>query len=244
MTSIVVCIPVHNQEQRIEEVLHRIRNNAPTADIVVIDDGSRDNTYAILKRHQDLYVIRHNTNRGYGAALKAGFSFAVIHKYDYIITIDSDKQHQPSDIPRFLKFMDQSYWDIISGSRYLQAYEDTIKEAPADRMKVNKKITQKINAITGWGLTDAFCGFKMYKVSAIQNLHISEEGFGMPLQLWMQAWKHGLRIKEVPVQLIYNAADPSQMVAATNMCQRYKYYLKCIQQELENNENTNFSSAS
>jgi len=83
------------------------------------------------------------------------------------------------------------------------------KKAPKDRAQINGVITNKIGELTRYALTDSFCGFKAYRVSALKKLTLDEERYGMPLQLWMQAHKHQLIVKEIAVPRIYLHLDRS-----------------------------------
>lgn len=238
----LVFIPVYNEEDTIEEIVSQILQLPYNLDILVIDDGSSDGTREIAKQLRGIRVVLHSQNLGYGQTLIDGFHYASELGFDYLITIDSDKQHQPGEIPLFLEKANKGSWDIISGSRYLGASSENYLEAPEDRVKVNQRITQKINQLTGYHLTDSFCGFKMYRVEALQKLHLTETGYGMPLELWIQAWKNNLTITEVPVKLIY---FDHRLEKATPLrtFRRYRYYLQIIKNETQKYETTDISRA-
>ena len=89
----LTALPVFNEAQHVTEVLDQVVGHA--ADVLVVDDGSTDATPELLAARRDVHVIRHEQNRGYGAALKTAFDFAVLHKYDVLVTIDCDGQHEP-----------------------------------------------------------------------------------------------------------------------------------------------------
>ena len=143
-----------------------------------------------------LRLVTHPANRGYGAALISAFAYAQEHDFEVLVTMDCDGQHEPARIPVLLEAIHDV--DIVSGSRYLRDFrQDT--PAPTDRRNINRTITAEINERFGLNLTDAFCGFKAYRRDALAKLHITETGWGMPLQLWVQAARIGLRIKEIGV---------------------------------------------
>lgn len=201
----LVAIPIYNEASNLQSVLARVRRY--TRDILVVDDGSTDETPELLRREPGIQQIRHIDNRGYGQSLIDAFAYAVTHDYDWLITLDSDEQHDPRLIPEFLRVAREDNADIISGSRYLQRMPGD-STPPLDRRAINQKITDLLNELFGLGITDAFCGFKAYRVSALARLDITVPGYGMPLQLWVQAARLGLRIREIPVHLIYN--DPNR----------------------------------
>jgi glycosyltransferase involved in cell wall biosynthesis len=199
----LTAIPVYNEERYVEHVLTEVRRYS--SDILVVNDGSTDQSEALLARQPDLQVISHPHNRGYGAALISAFAHALEHGYDVLVTMDCDGQHEPSRIPVLLEAIGDA--DIVSGSRYLRDFrQDTL--APHDRRRINHQITTELNERFGLHLTDAFCGFKAYRREALARLRITETGWGMPLQLWVQAARACLRIREVAVPRVY--LDPTR----------------------------------
>src|SRR5436190_22966056 len=127
--------------------------------------------------------------------------------YDWLITMDCDEQHEPAAIPRFIERIESEQSDVISGSRYLQMLPEN-DAPPSDRQAINKIITDELNSRLHLSLTDAFCGFKAYRVSACQRLSLDVDGYEFPMQFWVQAVANHLTIEEIPVRLIYN--DPSR----------------------------------
>lgn len=201
--KVLTAIPVYNEERHVERVLAEVRRYSPH--LLVVNDGSSDGTGTILARQTDLQVITHPKNRGYGAALVTAFDYTLAHDFDVLVTMDCDGQHEPSRIPVLLEAMHDV--DIVSGSRYLRDFrQDTL--APQDRRRINRVITEELNERFGLDLTDTFCGFKAYRREALAKLQITETGWGMPLQLWVQAARLGLRIREVGVPRLY--LDPNR----------------------------------
>jgi dolichol-phosphate mannosyltransferase len=223
----LTAIPIYNEERHLESVLAEVRRYCH--DILVVNDGSTDHTAELLARESDVAVINHSHNRGYGAALSSAFGAAIDHGYDVLVTMDCDGQHEPARIPVLLETIHDA--DIVSGSRYLRDFrQDSL--APKDRRQINEVITSELNAQFGLNLTDAFCGFKAYRVGALAKLHITENGWGMPLQLWVQAALAGLRIKEIGVPRIY--LDPNRAFGGVlnDAEQRLAYYRSVIASSL------------
>lgn len=199
----LTAIPVFNEAAHVRHVLAEVRKFSPQ--ILVVDDGSTDATPQLLDQEPGIERIRHEPNQGYGAALRSAFDFAVAGGYDVLVTMDCDGQHEPSRIPVLL----ESLWDcdIASGSRYYRDFRQNTP-VPEERLVINKTVTRELNDRYGLNLTDAFCGFKAYRTSALARLSITERGWGMPLQLWVQAAKLGLRVREVGVPRVY--LDPTR----------------------------------
>ncbi len=219
----LTAIPVYNEERHLEHVLHEVRRYS--AQILVVNDGSSDRTAELLARQPALHVVTHPQNRGYGAAVTSAFAFALAHGYEILVTMDCDGQHEPARVPVLLEAIHDA--DIVSGSRYLRDFrQDTA--APQDRQQINRQITEEINQRFGLQLTDTFCGFKAYRREALERLRITETGWGMPLQLWVQAARLGLRIKEVAVPRVY--LDPNRAFGGVlnTAAERLAYYRKVI----------------
>ncbi len=198
MVRALTALPVYNEVKHVSAVLDEVFRYS--TDVLVVDDGSRDGTAALLAARGDVQVVSHVQNRGYGAALQSAFDFAVRNGYDVLVTIDCDGQHQPCMIPQFVAKSAEA--DIVSGSRYLKQFPGD-SHPPEQRRRINQAITARVNRDLGLGLTDAFCGFKAYRVPCLAKFSLTETGYAMPLELWVQAVALGLTIIEVPVRLIY-----------------------------------------
>lgn len=216
---VLTAIPVYNEERHVERVLAEVRRYADH--LLVVNDGSTDGTGRLLAAEKGIDVISHPRNRGYGAALISAFDYALAHDYDVLVTMDCDGQHEPSRIPLLLEAIDDA--DVVSGSRYLRDFRQD-DSAPEDRRRINHLITAELNARFGLHLTDAFCGFKAYRREALARLRITETSWGMPLQLWVQAAKLGLRVREIGVPRLY--LDPTRAFGGVlnDADQRLAYY--------------------
>lgn len=222
--SRAVLMPVYNEESTLVPVLDAVRGwfDGP---VLVVDDGSTDATSRILEGRDDIETLTHIVNLGYGRSLADGFAEARSRGVTELITMDVDGQHEPRHIPQFFEALERGDVDIVSGSRYLPGSAST-GEAPGQRREINSRITGTINDLTGWGLTDAFCGFKAYRLGALRGMPIREPGYAMPMELWARAYKLGLRVRELAVERIYFDHDRSFGEDLDDPVKRYDYYMR------------------
>jgi len=226
--KLLTAVPVYNEEKHLEEVLREILKHAD--DVLVVDDGSVDRTPELLKRFPTVQVIRHPSNLGYGAGLRSAFNHALEKGYDGLATLDCDGQHEPSRISELVAGLDEA--DIVSGSRYLKVF-DPSQNPPEDRRRINVEVTGWLNERLGLNLTDAFCGFKAYRRRALECFEITDLGYAMPLQVWVQAVAHGLKIVEVPVPLIYLDESRAFGGALDDSTYRLNHYRRVFEDALK-----------
>ncbi len=225
----LIVMPLFNERPTVARVLAHVRQSAPHADILVVDDGSTDGSSDVLKRHTDITVISHHENKGYGASLIDGFAYAIENTYEAVVTIDCDEQHEPRQILDFLDALRDA--DIVSGSRYLDPSSGG-DPAPPDRRRLNEEITAKVRAITGYPITDAFCGFKAYRGDALRLMRLTEPSYGLPLQVWVQAAHHRLRVKELPTARIYKNPERRFWGGLDDAEVRKRYYEGVLEREV------------
>jgi dolichol-phosphate mannosyltransferase len=225
-----VLMPVFNEASTVGGVLDAVRAFYD-GEIIVIDDGSTDNTPLVLAERGDIAVVRLDCNCGYGCALRIGFDVARELGVSRLVTMDCDGQHEPAHIPQFLEALESGV-AIVSGSRYLPG-SGSVGEAPHDRQQINARVTSEINRVTGWSLTDSFCGFKAYGVDALSGLTLRESGYAMPLELWARAWKAELTVSEIPVERIYCDRNRSFGADLDDPEQRFTYYMEVWNRALE-----------
>jgi polyprenyl-phospho-N-acetylgalactosaminyl synthase len=189
-----VVIAAYNEAAVIEDVVRSVRVDG--WNVVVVDDGSRDETVARAKAG-GAKVVRHSINLGQGAALQTGIDYALRRKADYIVTFDADGQHDPAQLPALVGALEDH--DIALGSRFLGSVEG----ATARRMAFLRTAVMLSNRLAGLKLTDAHCGFRAFRATAAPSLRITQDRMAHASELLKKVQTSGLRFTEVPITIRY-----------------------------------------
>jgi len=229
MANLLIAIPTFNEAKNIGRVLDELTPLNLT--ILVVDDGSSDETASIARRYPGVQLLQHQVNQGYGQSLIDAFEFARRNGLDWVITMDADGQHEVDSIRDFVREIESDQWDLISGSRYLAARgNDDLP--PEERRNVNFQVTRILNDLFGMELTDSFCGFKAHRTRSMTDLRLTEAGYAFPLQLWPRVWEAKLRMKEIPVRRIYNDPNRTFGVKLDDPSIRLRHYIDVLNTEL------------
>ena len=196
--DITIGIPAYNEEKNISGIIKKLQKI--TNKIIVCDDGSSDSTAKIAKEMGAL-VVQHETNLGYGSAIRSIFLKAREDKSEFLITLDSDGQHRIEDIPAILTPLKTGKADLVIGSRFLN--NDGIN-VPSYRKAGIKILTKLANTSLEQNITDSQSGFRGYSNQVIQNITPSESGMGVSNEILIKASKQGLKIVEVPIIILYD----------------------------------------
>lgn len=196
---VVVGIPAFNEEKTIARVVLGAQKHAHV--VVVCDDGSTDLTGEIAER-LGAVVVRHERNSGYGAALQCLFKKARELKADVLVTLDSDGQHDPAQIPLLVAPIEQGVAEVVLGSRFLD--KNGTADMPAYRQIGVKIITKLANGSGKNGFSDAQSGFRAYSKHALERLSMYENGMSASIELLRAIKKNGLKVCEVPISCKYS----------------------------------------
>jgi len=196
--EITIGIPAYNEEKNISEIIKKLQKI--TNKIIVCDDGSSDSTAKIAKE-MGVLVIQHETNLGYGAAIRSIFLKAREEKSEFLITLDSDGQHRIEDIQTVLEPLKTGKADIVIGSRFLNNGGENV---PSYRKVGIKILTKLANTSLEQNITDSQSGFRAYGKHVIENVTPSESGMGVSNEILIKASKQGLKIVEVPIIILYD----------------------------------------
>lgn len=194
--GLFVVIAAFNEARAIYDVVKELRESCPN--VVVVDDGSRDDTWREAGRAGAI-VVRHMLNRGQGAALQTGITYALRSGAQWVVTFDADGQHRPEDIPALLAPITRGQVDICLGSRFL-GHADNM---PASRrfMLLGAVIFTRVTS--GLKLTDAHNGLRAFSRQAASHLDLRLDRMAHASELIDQVRSSGLRYCEVPVHIRY-----------------------------------------
>jgi|WetSurMetagenome_2_1015567.scaffolds.fasta_scaffold167148_2 glycosyltransferase involved in cell wall biosynthesis len=207
-----VLIPAYNAGTFLEELVIRLRRSVGDIQIIVVDDGSADTT-AEIARLVGATILRHDRNRGKGAALQTGFDYLKKQSdVEFIITLDADLQHQPEDIQKFFNTQRHTGADIVIGWR-----ERTGTKMPMHRIFSNTLTSALVSFRTGMKIKDSQCGFRLIRKSVLDSLQLETDGYEAETELLIKAARLKFKIEFVPVCTIYGAEKSYMTHWATTM---------------------------
>lgn len=184
-------IPAYNAEATIEAVVREtLCEGYP---LLVVNDGSTDGTGRKVAG-LPVNVIGHPRNRGKGMALRTGFDWALSHRFDGVVTLDSDGQHEPAAIPSLVARARQDDVDILIASRYMQ-----FQEMAGLRRHWNRFGAWCMKSRTGFDIDDSQSGFRYYSARLLQGVSLAKTGYDMEMEILVKGWKNGFRIGSLPV---------------------------------------------
>ena len=208
---IVAGMPMYNEEETIGSVVIRALRHVD--EVICIDDGSSDASARIAEAC-GATVIRHRVNRGYGGALKTLFLKAAELDADALVLLDSDGQHETSDIPAMLEPMLNGEADFTIGSRFVDGGGGT--DMPAYRRLGIKVITAASNLSSDLGIKDTQSGFRALSRTALDRLRFDSEGMELSLEMLEDAHEKQLRVLEVPTVIRYDVPKGSNFTAVSH----------------------------
>jgi len=201
---ILVCIPAFNEAKTIAEVIMKSKKYADT--VIVYDDGSTDDTYEVANS-AGATVIRNPENKGYGVAIRSLFQAAKEQNADIMVTLDSDGQHNPDQIPQLIEPLLKQRIDMVIGSRFLDSNDK--EKVPRYRSFGIKTITKLTQAASYSGITDSQSGFRAYNKNALSKINLFEDGMAVSIEILLRAKEKKLLTTEVPITINYDVKDTS-----------------------------------
>ena len=202
MSKIAAILPAFNEEVSIGSVVLRARRYADR--VIVVDDGSRDKTAEVAEQ-AGAEVIQHPENRGKGAALKTGFES--LNGEKVVITMDTDGQHNPSDIPKLVEPILNGEADMVNGSRYINGNK---KDTPLYRRLGQIMLDNATRLDSGLNVTDSQSGFRAFAANTKGVFRFNQKGLAIESEMLADAANAGLRIKEVEIGVRYDVDGSSE----------------------------------
>ncbi len=206
VSRVLVIIPAYNEALKIETVIARVREAEPKADILVVNDGSNDQTAALAVQAGAL-VVSHPFNMGYGVTIQTGYKFAFHNTYDFLVQIDGDGQHDPVYISRLLEPVMSGCADFSLGSRFLGEVSYTPSWARRMGMGLFRKI---VTSIIGQPITDCTSGYQAFNKKVIRFFCQDVFPVDYPdADVLITLHRAGFKVCEVPVKMYPNEEGKS-----------------------------------
>ena len=195
-------IPAYNEQGSIGDIVSKAKEQVD--EVIVIDDGSTDETSSLAKLAGAI-VIKHKKNMGYGAALQSCFKQARKYDANVMVVLDSDGQHDPSEIPLLLQRIKALNADVVIGSRFLNGTNGI----PIYRKFGIKVLNSVTNAVSGLEISDTQSGYRAYSKNAINKISIDSAGMSAGSEILIQAKRNDLKIEEVSINCKYDVDNAS-----------------------------------
>lgn len=210
----LVIIPTYNEKENIRSVVELVLSQAPSIDVLVVDDNSPDGTATIVsemaKVDPRVHLMGRPGKQGLGTAYIAGFKWGLPRGYAYLIEMDADFSHDPREIPNMLKAGRAA--DLVLGSRYIDGVR--VINWPLSRLFLSKGASYYVRIITGLPVYDPTGGFKCFRrcvLEAIELDRVRSNGYAFQIEMSYKAWMKGFRVREIPITFADRYAGQSKM---------------------------------
>lgn len=217
MADALVIIPTYNEIENISNIIDAVISQPETFDVLIIDDGSPDGTASVVREKMKQYEGRvfleeRKGKLGLGTAYIHGFKWAKRHGYEYVIEMDADFSHNPNDLPKLYKACKEEGADLSIGSRYISGVN--VVNWPMGRVLMSYYASAYVRIVTGMNVRDTTAGFVCYKRRVLDTLDLDKiefKGYAFQIEMKFKAYKHGLKIKEVPIIFVNRELGTSKM---------------------------------
>ncbi|MAF37082.1 dolichol-phosphate mannose synthase [archaeon] len=195
MAKPIALICAYNEEKHVQKTIDK--TFCYVKNIVVVNDGSSDNTLNEIKKTKAI-LLNHKTNKGKGQAIKTGIKYCIKNKYDPIIFLDADGQHDPSEIPKFLKEIDSGI-DIVIGTRQKRK-----SSMPLHRRMTNGISSRLLSLAAGTKIKDTQSGYRAIKKEVLENITLVSKRYDLESEILIKAAKNKYKIRQIPIRVIYD----------------------------------------
>ncbi|MFT4681275.1 MAG: dolichol-phosphate mannosyltransferase [Flavobacteriales bacterium] len=217
MSDSLVIIPTYNEMENIEKMLRTMLGLEKDFHVLIVDDGSPDGTGNIVKSiipesNGRIHLMERSGKLGLGTAYIDGFKWALERNYDFIFEMDCDFSHNPKDLIRLYKAAVNEPADLVIGSRYIVGVN--VVNWPMGRVLMSYYASAYVRFVTGMSIRDTTAGFKCYRRRVLETIQLDDVrffGYAFQIEMKFRAWKHGFKIKEVPIIFTDRTAGTSKM---------------------------------
>ena len=216
--AVFVVIPAYNEARRLPQVLEGLLPEY--RNVVVVDDGSQDNTYTAASRYP-VHLLQHRLNRGQGAALQTGITYSLLRGAAAVVTFDADNQHHAADLPRMLEPVLAGACDVTLGSRFLEGGSNV----PWTRRLLLRAARLVTWVTSGLPLSDSHNGLRVLSRKAAQTIYLRQDRMAHASEIYDQIARSGLTYREVPVTIRYSAETLAKGQSAANAANVLFHYL-------------------
>ena len=199
---VLVIVPTYNERENLPRLVDRILAQSAGVDILVVDDNSPDGTGQLADQlagqNSRVKVLHRKEKDGLGRAYIAGFKWALQRDYEFIFEMDGDFSHNPADVPSFLEAAQAA--DLVLGSRYSNGIR--VINWPLNRLLLSMGAAKYVQIITGMPFADPTGGYKCFRRITLESINldaIRSNGYSFQIEMTHQAWRQGLRVREVPI---------------------------------------------
>lgn len=204
MSDKLVIIPTYNEKENIEAIILAALSVEKMFDVLIVDDSSPDGTSEIVKRlipqsNGRLHLEIRTEKDGLGRAYVHGFKWALANNYEYIFEMDADFSHNPNDLPRLHKALEDGA-DLAIGSRYSNGVN--VVNWPMNRVLMSYFASKYVRVITNLPVHDATAGFVGYRANVLKSLDLDKikfKGYGFQIEMKYKTWIKKFKLKEVPI---------------------------------------------
>lgn len=211
----LIIVPTHNEAENIEQILDRLDEHVPTADIMVIDDASTDGTRELVRAHMTdggrLRLVERDERRGLGDAYTHAFRLGLAEGYDALVEIDADLSHDPAVLPIMLGLAEGGI-HLVIGSRYIPG--GSVVGWPRHRTWLSRWGNRYSAVVLGLAINDATAGYRVYRAETLERVGLDDiqaGGYGFQIEMTYRTVTHGLSVVEVPIRFTDRVAGTSKM---------------------------------
>ena len=215
MPETLVIVPTYNEIESLERIVGRLRQSVPSADVLIVDDSSPDGTGDLADRlaaaDGGIRVLHRAGKDGLGRAYLAGFARAIDEGYTYAVEIDADGSHDPGELPAMIELAENGA-DLVIGSRWVEG--GAVRNWPWLRQVISRAGNTYSRWVLRSRIRDITAGFRVYRVSALEDLEpseVSSQGYCFQVELAWRLEKSGHRIQEHPITFVERATGRSKM---------------------------------